>query len=72
MTEKSARILRLLGAEARTFNPSSLPLPDDVDVSHPNVTGLRDLVTWSGGMAWCSPDPERNGAMTGIMKIQID
>ena len=31
---------------------------------------LRDLVTWSEGMVWCSP--ERHGAMTGIMKTQID
>ena len=31
---------------------------------------LRDLVTWSEGMVWCSP--ERHGAMTGIMKAQID
>jgi len=30
----------------------------------------RDLVTWSEGMVWCSP--ERHGAMTGIMKSQID
>ena len=70
MTEESARILRLLGADARTFNPSSLPLLDDVYVSHSKVTELRDLLTWNEGMARCSP--ERHGAMTGIMKTQID
>jgi hypothetical protein len=53
------------GAETRSFNPSGLPLPDDVDASHPKVQELRDLVTWSEGMVWCSP--ERHGAMTGIM-----
>ena len=46
------------------------PLPDSEDASHPKVQELRDLVTWSEGMVWCSP--ERHGAMTGIMKAQID
>lgn len=70
MTEEAARVLTRLGAEARTFNPSGLPLVDDADASHPKVEELRDLVTWSDGMIWCSP--ERHGAMTGIMKTQID
>jgi arsenic resistance protein ArsH len=47
-----------------------LPLPDDAEASHPKVLALRDLVTWSEGMVWCSP--ERHGSMTGIMKAQID
>ena len=65
------RILQALGAECRIYNPSGLPLPDDgVDASHPKVAELRDLVSWSDGMVWCSP--ERHGAMTGIMKSQID
>lgn len=70
MTEEAARILTRLGAETRTFNPSGLPLPDDADADHQKVQELRDLVTWSDGMVWCSP--ERHGAMTGIMKSQID
>jgi len=70
MTEEAARVLNRLGAEVRTFNPSGLPLPDDTDADHPKVQELRDLVTWSEGMVWCSP--ERHGAMTGIMKAQID
>lgn len=68
--EEAARILTRLGAETRIFNPSGLPLPDDADSDHPRVKELRDLVTWSEGMVWCSP--ERHGAMTGIMKTQID
>lgn len=68
--EEAARILDALGAETRTFNPSGLPLPDDADDSHPKVQELRELATWSEGMVWCSP--ERHGAMTGIMKAQID
>lgn len=70
MTEEAARILTRLGAETKTYRPSGLPLPDDADATHPKVQELRELVTWSEGMVWCSP--ERHGAMTGIMKTQID
>ena len=70
VTEECARILMAYGAECRTFNPSGLPLPDDADASHEKVQELRDLVNWSEAMLWCSP--ERHGAMTGIMKSQID
>ena len=68
--EEGARLLEYFGAEVRFFNPSGLPLPDDADVEHPKVQELRDLVVWSEGMVWSSP--ERHGAMTGIMKSQID
>lgn len=70
MTEEASRVLSRLGAETRTFDPSGLPLPDDAEDTHPKVQELRDLVTWSEGMVWCSP--ERHGTMTGIMKTQID
>lgn len=69
-TEEAARILEFFGAETRTFNPSGLPLPDDTDADHPKVQELRDLANWCEGMVWCSP--ERHGAMTGVMKAQID
>jgi len=70
LTEEAARILRRLGAETRIFNPAGLPLPDEVEDSHPKVQELRNLAAWSEGMVWCSP--ERHGSMTGIMKAQID
>ena len=70
LAEEAARLLRRFGAETRTFDPSGLPLPDDAEAAHPKVQELRDLVTWSEGMVWCSP--ERHGAMSGIMKSQID
>ena len=70
MTEEAALVLYKLGAETKTFNPTGLPLPDDAEPTHPKVTELRDLVSWSEAMVWCSP--ERHGAMTGIMKAQID
>jgi arsenic resistance protein ArsH len=34
------------------------------------VQELRNLAAWCEGMVWCSP--ERHGAMTGILKSQID
>jgi len=69
--EEAARILSRLGAEVRFFHPSGLPLVDDgTDASHPKVRELRELVAWCEGMVWSSP--ERHGAMTGLMKTQID
>lgn len=68
--EEGARVLRALGCETRMFDPSGLPLPDDAPADHPKVVELRDMVMWSEGMVWSSP--ERHGAMTGIMKSQID
>lgn len=70
VVEESARILQAFGAETRIFNPLGLPLPDDAPVDHPKVQELREVVQWSEGQVWCSP--ERHGAMTGIMKAQID
>ncbi len=68
--QEAARLLEAFGAETRIFNPSGLPLPDDAPADHPKVEELRELSAWSEGQVWCSP--ERHGAMTGIMKAQID
>jgi arsenic resistance protein ArsH len=75
VVEESARLLKHMGAETRIYNPSGLPLPDDhtygiADGDHPKVKELRELMTWSEGQVWCSP--ERHGSMTSIMKAQID
>ncbi|MGN8158645.1 arsenical resistance protein ArsH [Salinisphaera sp. RV14] len=70
LAEEAARLLRWFGCEVRLFDPAGLPLPDDAEADHPKVQALRDLATWSEGMVWISP--ERHGAMTGIMKTQID
>ena len=69
--EEGARILRALGCDVRMFDPTGLPLPGiDGGEQHPKVMELRDLAIWSEGMVWSSP--ERHGAMSGIMKLQID
>ena len=68
--EEAARVLRALGGETRLFNPSGLPLVDDATEDHPKVRELRELAQWAEGMGWSSP--ERHGAMSGLMKTQID
>lgn len=70
LTVEAARLLEAFGAETRIFDPAGLPLPDAVPADHPKVRELRELSAWSEGQVWCSP--ERHGAMTGIMKAQID
>ncbi|TCU21779.1 arsenic resistance protein ArsH [Rhizobium azibense] len=64
------RLLERLDCDVRVFDPKGLPLPDEAPVSHPKVQELRELSQWSEGQVWVSP--ERHGAMTGIMKSQID
>lgn len=69
--EEAARLLRYFGAETRIFDPSDLPLPDQVEGDdHPAIAELREHSMWSEGQVWCSP--ERHGQISGIMKIQID
>ena len=70
LTFEAARLLEVLGADCRIFDPTGLPLPDGAPADHPKVSELRDLTAWCEGQVWTSP--ERHGAMTGIMKAQID
>ncbi len=70
LAQEAARLLESFGAETRFFDPSGLPLPDDAAPDHPKVQELRELSIWSEGQVWSSP--ERHGAMTGILKTQID
>ena len=68
LAEEVMRLLVAFGADARTYNPSGLPLPDDADTGHPKV--LEDLAIRAEGMVCVSP--ELHGSMTGIFKTQID
>ncbi|QWD77970.1 arsenical resistance protein ArsH [Polynucleobacter sp. MWH-Svant-W18] len=70
LAEEAERILKAMGCETKFFNPHGLPQVDDAPETHPKVVELRGLVEWSEGMIWSSP--ERHGAMTGLMKSQID
>jgi arsenical resistance protein ArsH len=70
LAQEAGRLLEAFGAETRLFDPRDLPLPDGAPTTHPKVQELRDLAAWSEGQVWCSP--ERHGAMSGIMKSQID
>ncbi len=70
LTFEAARLLMAMGGEVRVFDPAGLPLPDSAPETHPKVHELREAAAWAEGMVWTSP--ERHGAMTGIMKAQID
>lgn len=70
LTLEAERLLQAMGCETRVYDPAELPLPDSVASDHPKVSELRALSLWSEGQVWCSP--ERHGAITGIIKSQID
>ncbi|WP_315336129.1 arsenical resistance protein ArsH [Pseudomonas grimontii] len=70
LVEEAARLLQHFGAQTRIFNPSGLPLPDDVPSDHPKVQELLELMQWSEGQVWCSP--ERHGSMSAVFKAQLD
>lgn len=68
--EEGARVLRALGCDVKFFDPRGLPHVDEESDKHPKVQELRELALWSEGMVWSSP--ERHGAMSALMKGQID
>ena len=70
LTLEAARLLDLMGAECRIFDPRELPVTNTVPVDHPKVQELRNLSIWSEAQVWCSP--EMHGAITGVIKNQID
>jgi arsenic resistance protein ArsH len=70
LTYEAARLLTAMGGEVKIYDPTGLPLVDSVPDTHPKVKELRELALWAEGMVWTSP--ERHGAMTGLLKTQID
>lgn len=70
LAQEAARLLEHFGAETRIYDPAGLPMPDGAPVDHPKVQALRELSEWSEGQVWVSP--ERHGAMSGVLKSQID
>ncbi|KAF4553943.1 Hypothetical protein D9617_5g068180 [Elsinoe fawcettii] len=65
-----SRILWRLGCDVRVYDPSGLPMKDDVQHDHPKVQELRQLSKWSDGHFWVSP--EQHGNLTAVFKNQID
>jgi arsenical resistance protein ArsH len=71
LTEEAARLLIHFGCDVKIFDPSGLPQPDSPEAQgHSEVDELRALSLWSEGQVWCSP--ERHGAVTAVLKNQID
>ncbi len=70
LAEEAGRILTRMGAEVRFYDPRELPVTDTVPATHPKVAELRALSQWSEGQVWSCP--ERHGAITSVMKNQID
>lgn len=55
-----SRILSRLGADVRVYDPTGLPVKDNVQHQHPKVQELRDLSKWSDGHVWVSPEQHGN------------
>ncbi len=70
LTFEAQRLLEAFGAEVRVFHANGLPLPNDAPDNHPKVQELREAMLWSEGQVWTSP--ERHGAMSAVLKSQID
>lgn len=65
---EASRILSLLGADVRVFDPAGLPIKDGVSETHAKVIELRALSEWSDAQMWVSP--EQHGTITAVMKNQ--
>ncbi|KAF1938247.1 arsenate resistance ArsH [Clathrospora elynae] len=70
LSYEASRILFRLGCDVRMYDPTGLPMKDDVQHAHPKVQELRELSKWSDGHIWISP--EQHGNLTAVFKNQID
>ncbi|SHM57208.1 arsenical resistance protein ArsH [Paracoccus solventivorans] len=70
LTFEAQCLLDAMGAETQVYHAHGLPLPDDAEATHPKVVELREAMLWSEGQVWTSP--ERHGAMSAVLKAQID
>jgi arsenic resistance protein ArsH len=68
MAFEASRILHQIGCDVRVYNPSGLPVKDEVSTDHPKVQELRELSAWSDAHFWCSP--EQHGNVTAVFKNQ--
>ncbi|KAK4989387.1 hypothetical protein LTR50_003263 [Elasticomyces elasticus] len=67
---EASRILFRLGCDVRVYDPTGLPVKDDVQHLHPKVEEIRQLSRWSDGHVWICP--EQHGNLTAVFKNQID
>jgi len=70
LAQECARLLEMLGADVRVFNPKGLPVFDPEEKQHPKAREMLSLTLWAEGHVWCSP--EMHGQMTAVFKNQID
>ncbi|CAM3435688.1 arsenical resistance protein ArsH [Xenorhabdus nematophila] len=70
LVQEATILLNFLGAETRIFDPYGLPLPDTAIDSHNKVAELQQLMQWSEGQVWCSP--EHHGSVSAVFKSQLD
>ncbi|KAI4609607.1 uncharacterized protein J4E87_011033 [Alternaria ethzedia] len=70
LSYEASRILFRLGCDVRMYDPTGLPVKDDVQHTHPKVQELRELSKWSDGHIWICP--EQHGTLTAVFKNQID
>ena len=70
LAEEAARVLESIGCEVRWFHAHDLPVKAPGLDDHPEVARLRELSIWSEAQVWSCP--EMHGAITGVMKNQID
>ena len=69
MAFEASRILHRLGCDVRVFDPTHLPVKNDVDEKHEKVQELRSLSLWSDGHIWCTP--EQHGTLVRLRYPRI-
>lgn len=69
LTLNAVELLQELGADAKPFDPSNLPVYGSVD-GHAVARELVELCGWSDAQVWCTP--ETHGSFTGVLKNQLD
>ena len=57
---EASRILFRLGCDVRVYDPTGLPVKDDVQHMHAKVQELRELSRWSDGHVWVCPEQHGN------------
>jgi len=69
LTQEAERLLKHFRGNPH-LRSTWLAVARGAAIEHPKVRVLRELSLWSEGQVWTSP--ERHGAMSAVMKAQID